>query len=131
MRSQASPELTISEDEDSSMNLFLQPRVTASGIMAESKQKVSQTKDSTSKTKSSSKTKTSAKLEDLVVLEGKLSAQIDAKFSSLDKKLDQLLGFLPMTMLDNSQKCDNGTVERGPMGFVDDDTSDVCRPLNS
>ena len=93
MRSQASPELTISEDEDSSMNLFLQPRVTASGIMAESKQKVSQKKDSSSKSKSSSKTKTSAKLEDLAVLEGKLSAQIDAKFSSLDEKLGQLLGF--------------------------------------
>ena len=71
--------MTISEDEDSSMNLFLQLRVTASGIMAESKQKVSQKKDATSKTKSSSKTKTSAKLEDMTVLESKLSAQIDAK----------------------------------------------------
>ena len=131
VRSQASPELTISEDEDSSMNLFLQPRVTASGIMAESKQKVSQKKDSSSKSKSSSKTKTSAKLEDLAVLEGKLSAQIDAKFSSLDEKLGQLLGFLPMAMSDNSQNCDNGTVERGPMVIVDDDTSGVCRPLNS
>ena len=85
VRSQASPELTISEDEDSSMNLFLQPHVTASGIMAESKQKVSQKKDASSKTKSSSKTNTSAKLEDLAVLEDKLSAQIDAKFSSLDE----------------------------------------------
>ena len=34
-------------------------------------------------------------------------------------------------MLDNSQNCDNSTVEWGPMGFVDDDTSGVCRPLNS
>ena len=32
VRSQANPEFTISEDKDSSMNLFLQPRVTASGI---------------------------------------------------------------------------------------------------
>ena len=63
------------------------------------------------------------------MLECKLSAQIDAKFISLDERLGQLLCFLPM--LDNSQNYDNGTVERGPMGFVDDDTSGVCRPLNS
>ena len=40
-----------------------------------------------------------------------------------------LFFFLPM--LDNSQNCDNGIVEQGPMRFVDDDTSGVCRPLNS
>ena len=45
VRSQARPKLTIIEDEDSSMNLFLQQRVTASGIMAETKHKVSKKKD--------------------------------------------------------------------------------------
>ena len=57
------------------MNLFLQPCVTASRIMAERKfrrRKMQLLKQF------SSKTKTSAKLEDLTVLEGKLSAQIDA-----------------------------------------------------
>ena len=34
-------------------------------------------------------------------------------------------------MLDNSQNCDNGTIEQGPMGFMDDNTLGVCRPLNS
>ena len=126
VRSQASPELTILEDEDSSMNLFLQPRVTTSGIMAESKKK-----DATSKTKSSSKTKTSAKLEDLAVLEGKLSAQIDAKLSSLEERLGQLFDFSPMLDNSQSQNYDNSTVQRGPIGFVDDDPSVVCRSPNS
>ena len=62
---QASPESTISEDEDSSINLFLQTRITAPGIMTNSKQKVSQKKDVTFKTKFSSKTETSANQEDL------------------------------------------------------------------
>ena len=63
------------------------------------------------------------------MLECKLLAQIDAKISSLDEKLGQLLGFLPM--LDNSRNCDNGIVERGQMGFVNGGTLGLCRPLNS
>lgn len=111
VRSQVSQDLTLSEDENSST--FSQTRVT-SGNMADKK------KVANVKSKSGTKPKASAKMEDLTLLENKITTEINAKFSSLDGRIEQLIG-----LLDKS-----GSVQQRPsVNFeVDDSTSGACEP---
>lgn len=113
VRSQVSQDLTLSEDENSST--FSQTRVT-SGNMADKK------KVANAKSKSGTKPKTSAKMEDLTLLENKITTQINAKFSSLDGRIEQLISLL--------DKSNSGSVQQRPSANfgVDDSTSGACEP---
>ena len=75
---------------------------------------------SSNKSSSSSASRVTAKLDDLSRLEGKLSGQIEDRFSSLDGKFDRLFGLI------SSSK---GTDMRETSEFrVDNSTSGACRP---
>ena len=109
--SQVSQDLTLSEDENS----ISQTRVN-SGNMVDKK------KVAASKHKSGSKSKVSAKMGDLTLLENKITSEINTKFSSLEGRMEHLIGFL--------DKSNSGTIQRRPnVNFlVDDNTSGVCEP---
>ena len=72
VRSQVSQDLILSEDENSSTFSIAQTRVTSANMADKKKQAV------TAKSKFS---RASAKMEDLILLENKITAEIIAKFS--------------------------------------------------
>lgn len=111
LHSQESQALNLSDDDVSSIRSHSVPRVTASKKMA----------DKSTEGKTKSKPRSMAKLDDLTALEKKLSGQIESKFSSLDGRLERLIG-----LLDTSSGC----VKRRPI-IVDNSTSGACEPLQT
>ena len=110
LHSQESQALYLSDEEVSSIKSQSVPRVTASKKMA----------DKSTEGKTKSKPRSMAKLDDLTALENKLSGQIESRFSSLDGRLERLIG-----LLDTS-----GCVQRRPI-IVDNSTSGACEPLQT
>ena len=110
LHSQESQALYLSDEDVSSIKSQSMPRVTASKKMA----------DKSTEGKTKSKPRSMAKLDDLTALENKLSGQIESKFSSLDGRLERLIG-----LLDTS-----GCVQRRPI-IVDNSTSGACEPLQT
>ena len=93
----------ISEDEEnneiSSVKSMPVTRVTSgqnvkSKVTEKNKNSNAKSAKSSNKSSSSSASRVTAKLDDLSRLEGKLSGQIEDRFSSLDGKFDRLFGLI-------------------------------------
>lgn len=95
----------------------------------------SQRKQEKGKTTTNSSSRTSAKLSDLENLENKLAGQFESRFSSLDGKLEKLLGVLSSSNGSEQRRPDvNKNVESSASGSCrppnqGNDISDVRRPL--
>ena len=119
----------ISEDEEnneiSSVKSMPVTRVTSgqnvkSKVTEKNKNSKAKSAKSSNKSSSSSASRVTAKLDDLSRLEGKLSGQIEDRFSSLDGKFDRLFG-----LISSSKGTD---MRETSESRVDNSTSGACRP---